>query len=145
MDKYAKVEKMLEDYHMTKIYIENAKKNIEFIDEDTGVKGISYDGVSGGETNKVTDIVSDTVLSNEEKKHYYKHQIKCNQREIESIDRAMEGITPLQRQIVTERYMEGKQWYVVAYNANCSESTAKRERRKAINRLILGVYGKKED
>lgn len=144
MNKYKKVEVLLNNYKMLKISIENIEEEIEYLDKECGISGISYDNTGTSPTNKISSIVEDTALSVSEKKHYLKHQIEGIKRKIESVDRAMKGLTDIERAIITEKYIEGKQWYVVAYNNDCSESTAKRYRRNAINKLVVGIYGKEK-
>ena len=143
MNKYKKVEELLYNYKMLKISIENMKEDIEYLDKEDGLKGISYDGTSTSKTNDTSDIVADVVLSKSEKRHYLEHQIECNQREIDSIDRAMEGLTDIERKIITEKYINSNQWWQVASKVCYSESWCKQLRGKAINKLIIGVYGSK--
>lgn len=142
MNNYKKVEQLLYNYKMLKISIENIEEEIEYLENDYGVSGINYEETGTSKTNKINSIVEDTALSISEKKYYLQHQIEGIKRKIESVDRAMKGLVDIERAIITEKYIEGKQWYVVAYNNGCSESTAKRYRRSAINKLVVGIYGK---
>ncbi|HZJ98786.1 MAG TPA: hypothetical protein VFC79_02200 [Tissierellaceae bacterium] len=143
MDKYAKVEKLLSNYKMLKISIENIEEDIKLIEEETGLKGISFDGISTSPTNKTSDIVADTVLAKSEKIGYLKRTIENNQRKIDSVDRALEGLEKLERSVVIEKYVNAKQWWQVASVVCYSESWCKQLRKRAIDKLVIGIYGVK--
>lgn len=145
MSKYKKVEELLSNYKMLVISIANMEQEIDHLNKEDGMSGIAYDSISTSPTNKFSSSTEDVALSNSEKIHYLEHSIERIKRQIESIDRAMKGLTEIERIIIKERYIEGRQWYVVAYKSDCSESTGKRYRRSAINKLIIGIYGEDKD
>lgn len=142
MDKYAKVEELLKNYKMTKIYIENIQEELEYLKENIGIEGISYDNVGGGETNKISDIVGDIAISNAEAEHYLNHQIECNQREIDAIDRALEGLEETERIVLTEKYINSKQWWEVSGKVHLGERQCRRIRKRAIDKVAVGIFGK---
>lgn len=141
MDKYAKVERLLYNYKMLKISIENIEEDIKLIEDDSGVKGISYDGIATSKTNKTSDIVADTVLSKTEKIHYLSRIIEHNKRDIESINKALEGLTEVEKIIVVEKYINSKQWWEVASIVRYNDRWCRKIRTDAINKLIVGIYG----
>ena len=141
MDKYAKVEKLLSNYKMYKISIENLEIEIEYIKEEDGLKGIDFEGISTSPTNVTSDITSDTVLSKMEKVHYLERTIERNQKDIESVDRALDGLEGIEKTVVVERYINARQWWQVASVAKYSERHCKRIRTEAINKLAVGIFG----
>ncbi len=143
MSNYKKVEDLLNNYEMLKISIKNKQQEIEYLDKEDGLTGISYDEVSTSPTNKFSSATEDTALSNSEKRHYLEHSIEGIRRQIESIDRAMEGLTELERAVITEKYIEGKQWWQVAHQVKYSERWCKKLRTDAINKLTVGIYGQR--
>ena len=144
MNKYEKVEELLKNYKMMKISIENMEQEIEYIKQsEDGITGIDYNGINTSKTHKFSSMVEDAVLSRSEKIHYLERNIEYNKRQIEKMDKAMEGLSEIEAMIITERYMEGKQWWKVAYQAGYSERHCKRIRTNAIKKLIVGVYGSK--
>lgn len=145
MNKYKQVEELLKNYTMMQASIENMQDEIEYIKKEDGMTGISYDRVSTSPTYSFSSSVEDTALSKSEKIHYLELQMEGVKRQLERIDRAMKGLTETERIIIEEKYIKGRQWWQVGYKANCSESTGKRHRRNAINKLIIGLYGEKED
>lgn len=142
MNKYEKVEELLKNYKMMKISIENMKQEIEYIKQnEDGISGIDYDGVSTSKTYKFTSTVEDTVLSRSEKIHYLERNIAHNKRQIKKVDKAMEGLSDDERTIITGKYIEGNQWWQVAGVVGYSERHCKRIRNAAIKKLILGMFG----
>lgn len=141
-DKYYKeTEYLLYNYEMFKISIENLKEKIEFLKQEDGLKGIDYNKDKISPTYKFTSIVEDTVLSLSEKIHYLEHSIRRMQSKIEAIDRALEGLTKTEKDIIEKRYFEGKPWYVIAYELNYNERWCKELRRRAISKIAIGIYG----
>ena len=141
MGKYARVEKLLSNYKMYKISIENLEIEIEYIKEEDGLKGIGFEGISTSPTNVTSDITSDTVLSKMEKIEYLERTIEQNRRKVESIDKALEGLEDTERIVVIERYIEAKQWWQVASKVCYSESYSRTLRRKAVNKMVIGIFG----
>ena len=141
MNKYKKVEKLLSKYKMLNINIENMKAEIEFLKNEDGQKGLNYDAISTSPTNEFKSATENTALANVEKAFYLERQIQKATLEIESVDRALEGLTHTERIVMVEKYIENKQWWQVASKACYSERHCKRIRMEAINRMIIGMYG----
>lgn len=142
-DYYKETEDLLSNYKMIQISIENMQEEIEYLKKEDGMTGISYDGINTSPTHKFNSITEDTALSNSEKIYYLEHSIEKDKRLLERIDRAMKGLSEVERIILDQKYIEGKQWWQVAYEAGYSESHSKSIRRKAIKKLIMGIYGHK--
>jgi len=60
---YKETEYLLYSYKMFKISIENMKEEIEYLESEDGMTGISYDGISTSPTHKFSSITENTVLS----------------------------------------------------------------------------------
>lgn len=138
---YKETEYLLYNYEMFKIAIENMKKEIEFIKLEDGTKGISYNGISTSPTNEFKSITEDTALSKIEKIDYLNHSIRRIENKIDRIDRAIGGLTEVERNIIKDKYMRGKQWYTVAYNVSYSERHCRNFRRNAIGKIAIGIFG----
>lgn len=140
---YKQTEYLLYKYKMFKISIENMNKEIEFIRREDGSRGIGYDGISSSPTNQFSSATEDTALSNIEKIDYLEHSIRRIGNKIERIDRTLEGLTEEEKKIISGRYIEGHQWYIVAYEVGYSERHCKRLRNEAIEKIIIGLHGGK--
>lgn len=144
-DKYYKeTEYLLYSYKMFKISIENMKNEIKYLEnEEDGMTGISYDGISTSPTHKFSSITEDTALAKSEKIDYLEHSIRRIESTLEGIDRALEGLSDIERNVIVERYIEGLQWWQVGYKVKYSERHCKRIRTDAINKLAIGLNGDK--
>lgn len=143
MDKYKKVENLLSNYNMLKISIDNMKKDIEHLNKECGVNGISFDEVGTSPTNNISSVVENTVLSISEEKEELNIKIEDNKRKIDSVDRALEGLTEVERTILEEKYICSRQWWEVAGIVKYGERHCKRIRTAAINKMVVGIYGSK--
>lgn len=141
MNNYKKVENLLYNYKMLKISIKNIEEEIEYLDKECGVSGINYDNTGTSPTNKVNSIVEDTALSISEKKHYLQHKINEIEMQLNKIERAMEGLTDIERIIIEQKYIEGLQWWQIAGQVKYSERWCRQLRTEAIKKLVTGIYG----
>lgn len=145
IDKYYKeTEHLLYNYRMFEISIKNMQDEIEYLKKEDDVRsvgGIRYDDFKPGPTFKITSSVEDVSLSITETIGYLEHIIKRIKSKLESVDRALEGLTDIERKIVSKRYIQGKQWYVVAYEVSYSERWCKQLRTEAIKKLAIGIFG----
>lgn len=138
---YKATESLLYNYQMYKISIDNIEKEIEYLKEEDGSKGLAYDGITTGKTNKTTSITEDTALGVMEKIEYLERIIERNKRKVESVDRALDGLARNERIVVMQKYILGKQWWQVGAEACFSERHCKRIRSEAIRKMVVGIYG----
>lgn len=140
-DYYKETEYLLYNYKMFKINIKNMESEIEYLKKDDGMTGINYDGISTSSTNMINSITENTALSISEKIHFLERRICKENMTLEKIDRAIKGLTETERIIIEQRYIEGKQWWQVAYKANYGERHCKRLRSEAIGKMVIGIFG----
>ena len=126
---------------MLNINIENMKAEIEYLNKHDGMSGLSYDGISTSPTNEIKSATENTALSNIELIFYLERTIDTGILEIEAVDRALEGLTSIERTIIEEKYINSKQWWQVASMVCYSERHCKRIRTDAIDRMAVGIYG----
>lgn len=138
---YKATESLLYNYQMYKISISNIEKEIEYLEEEDGSKALSYDGISTSPTNKISSMTEETALAVVEKIEYLERIIERNTRKVESIDRALEGLTWIERVVIEQKYILGKQWWQVGAEACFSERHCKRIRTDAIRKMVVGIYG----
>ena len=143
MNYYKDTEYMLYNYKMMKISIENMKREIEYLSENDGMSGISYDGISTSPTNECKSATENTALANIEKIHYLERMIQRATLKIESIDRALEGLDKTERAVIEEKYINNKQWWQVSSVVCYGERHCRNIRRVAIEKIIVGIYGKR--
>lgn len=140
---YKEMEYLLYNYRMFEISIQNMQSEIDFLKKEDGTTAISYDGVKTSPTFKFSSITENTALSVSEKIDYLEHSIKRIRSKLESIDRAIDGLTDIEKEIIKGRYINGQQWYVVAYKVKYSERHCKRIRTNAIIKIAIALFGDK--
>lgn len=145
MNYYKDTEYMLYNYKMMKISIENMRNEIEYLNQNDGMAGISYDGISTSPTNECKSATENIALSNMEKMHYLERMIQRATLKIESIDRALEGLDKTERAVIEEKYINNKQWRQVAYKVGYGERHCKRLRTEAIKKMALGIFRERLD
>ena len=141
MNKYESIENLLYNYRMLKINIEIADNQLEELKDEDGMTGISYDGISTSSTNLTSNPtlnVAERNITKEELilKRKEKLEIKLN-----TLDRLIDGLSEIEKQIIIKKYIDGLQWWQVGYSVKYSERHCKRIRTDAINKLVVGLYG----
>ncbi|WP_427340634.1 sigma factor-like helix-turn-helix DNA-binding protein [Caloranaerobacter sp. DY30410] len=138
---YRATEKLLYNYKMLKVSIENMKAEIEELKKESGITGINYEGEKTSETHKITQPTEEQSLRNITQEYLLRKRIEITQNKIDRIDRALEGLNETERKIVVMRYIEGMQWFKIAYEVNYNERWCKELRKRAIEKLAIGIYG----
>lgn len=141
-DKYYKsVEKLLYNYNMLKINIEITDKQLEELKYEDGITGISYDGEKICKTYKFHSKTEDTAIRNIEVEELLKKRKEKLQSKLDILDKLTEGLNEVEREIIRMYYIEGKQWWQIAYEVKYSERHCRRIRAEAICKLAVGLYG----
>ncbi|HHV37868.1 MAG TPA: hypothetical protein GXX70_00035 [Tepidimicrobium sp.] len=141
---YKKVEYLLYNYNMFKIAIDNIESQIDFLEKSKDIRDISaikYDEPAISKTYKFSSIVEDKALGIGEKIHYLERSIGNMQSRVNSIDNAMGGLTEIERTVITEKYIKGKQWWQVSGVVRYSERHCRNIRTDAIKKLAIGIFG----
>jgi ArpU family phage transcriptional regulator len=141
-DKYYKsVEKLLYNYNMLKINIEILNQQLEELKEEEGMKGVAYDDVKISETNKFHSQTEDTAINNIELEELINKKKEKLQSKLDMLNKLTEGLNEVEREIIRMYYIEGKQWWQIAYEVKYSERHCRRIRAEAIGKLAVGLYG----
>ena len=141
-DKYYKsVEKLLYNYNMLKINIEILSHQLEELKKEEGMKGIDYDDVKISKTNKFHSQTEEMAINNIGLEELINKKKEELQSKLDMLDRLTEGLNDIERDIIRMYYIEGKQWWQIAYEAKYSERHCRRIRSEAICKLAVGLYG----
>ena len=141
-DKYYKsVEKLLYNYNMLKINIEILNHQLDELKKEEGMKGIDYDDVKISETNKFHSQTEETAINNIGLEELINKKKEKLQSKLDMLDRLTEGLNDIERDIIRMYYIEGKQWWQIAYEVKYSERHCRRIRSEAIGKLAVGLYG----
>lgn len=141
-DKYYKsVEKLLYNYNMLKINIEITDKQLKELEQEEGMRAMSFDNVKTSETNKISSQTEDAAIRNIEIEDILKKKKGKLQHKLDILDKLIEGLNEIERKVITMYYIEGKQWWQTAYEVKYSERHCRRIRAEAICKLAVGLYG----
>ncbi|KNF06988.1 DNA-directed RNA polymerase specialized sigma subunit, sigma24 [Gottschalkia purinilytica] len=138
---YKSTEKLLYNYNMLKVSIENMNAEIRELESESGVTSIDYESEKIAPTNKIGNPTEEVAIKNITSIDLLKKRIEKTQDKIDKMDRAIEKLSESEKQIITMRYIDGKQWFEIAYEANYNERWCKELRKRAIKKLTIGVYG----
>lgn len=141
-DKYYKsVEKLLYNYNMLKINIEITDKRLKELEQEEGMRVMSFDNVKTSGTNKISSQTEDAAIRNIEIEDILKKKKGKLQHKLDILDKLIEGLNEIERKVITMYYIEGKQWWQIAYEVKYSERHCRRIRAEAICKLAVGLYG----
>lgn len=141
-DKYYKsTESLLYNYNMLKVSIENMKIEIEEVREEDGMTAIEYSTEKTSPTFKITSQTEDTAIKNIEYADLLKRRIELTQNKITRLDNAIEVLPETEKEIIVKYYIEGKEWWKVAGEVHCNERWCRELRKRAINKISVGIYG----
>jgi DNA-directed RNA polymerase specialized sigma subunit len=139
---YKATEKFLYNYNSLKASIENMKQEIDEMDYRE-ISAIDYEKEPVSETYAFHSATEEAAIYAADKKSLLEQRIKTTEGKLERIDRAIEALNDTERQIITERYINGKQWWQVAYSVKFNERWCKEIRRRAVEKIAIGLFGEK--
>lgn len=139
---YKMAEECLKCYNLIIAHIEELKGELKEIDLEDGLQAINYSSNKISTTNKIKKIVEDTAINNITRRDLVLKQIELYEYKINRIKEAVESLEIREQKIITSKYIQGNQWYIVAHEENYSEKWCKKIRNTAINKLALVLYGK---
>lgn len=140
MTKYDKEQTIIEwlrEYEAYKAGIENLRNMITDIAEEG--MGISYDRDSAATTNKFNSIVENAVLKID--RLNIEQKIKSMTKILNTLDRALESLTDIKREIIINRCMKGQYYYQFCHKLCISERSARRLKKEALQELAIAIFG----
>lgn len=141
MNRYEEVEELLKNYNMMKIHIENVEDEIEFVKNDITLNGIDYGGISVSPTNVIKSVVENKSLSIMDKVEGLEKEIKLNKMLINKLDRSLNTLEEIEREIVINKYIKSLQWWQVSCKVGFGERYCRTIRTNAIKKMVAGVFG----
>lgn len=142
MNYYKVTENYLYNYNSLKISVENMKQEIKELDYRE-ISAINYAKEPTGKTYAFHSRTEESAIYVAEKKRLLEKMIKATESKLERIDRAIAALTDIERQIIIERYINGKQWWQIAYTVKFNERWCKEIRRRAVMKIAIGLFGEK--
>ncbi|KNF08540.1 hypothetical protein CLPU_6c00260 [Gottschalkia purinilytica] len=138
---YKSVESLLYNYTMFKASIENMEAEIKEIEIEDGLRSLSYENEKTSCTNEINRSTENIAIRKIEHKDLLKKRIEIIDSKLRRLDNAINALNELENKIITKRYFEGKQWYIIAYELSYNERWCRQVRKQAISKLAIGLYG----
>lgn len=135
----AKIRKRLFQYKMYKVNIVNAKEQLEFIENNISVKGLSYDGQPSG-SNMGGSGVENDALFRIEQKDKLKERIAKNELLVNAIDRTLGELLEYEEKVLRYKYIDKLNWYEVAQELKISIRHCKRIEGDAMEKMVTGLF-----
>lgn len=136
-DKKLQIECWLREYNSFKAGIDNLNQIVSDIAEEN--MGINYDKDPSGPTYKFNSVVENAVVKVD--KFNIKHRIKAMTNIVNNIDRALESLTEVKREIIINRCIKGLYYYQFCYKLRLSERTIRRLKREALQEMSIVIFG----
>lgn len=138
--------KQLSNYKQLSTNIIKLKKEVQMLrDNSVGdlMKGISYDSVKTGKTNKTSNMIEDAIVNVSDL--IIEKEIELYEAEIikSTIDLAIRNLKPIHKQIIEYRYIEGLEWALVVDKVYLEERQLRERANQAISSISIALFGKK--
>lgn len=134
-DEINEVESWLYNYKSIKIGIENLK--VEYEENKDITIGSADPSKETIITNKFNSSVENTIISSE----LLDNRVKYMENKIRKIDKALSSLSKEEYIVINNYYIEGKHIYEFTHEVNTSESTCKRIKKRALNKIRIALYG----
>lgn len=132
------INEWLGEYESYKEGIKNLKILVYDIAEEG--MGIDYSKDQISPTNKFSSDVENKVLRLD--KLQIEKKIKAMSNVVSSLDRALDRLTDIEREVIINRCVKGRYYYQFCYKIGASERTAKRIKKAAIKKMCIVMFGK---
>lgn len=141
MNYYKETENFLKNYNALKISIEISKKELQELQQEESI-GISAVPIKErvAPTNDFNSATEDEAISRITQEYLLKRRIEKTTRKVEKVDMALNALSDIQRAIIEKYYIEGKQWYEVAWEVGYCERWCREQRSRAIENLSVAIF-----
>jgi len=136
-EKEQQIIQWLREYEYLKMSIQYLNESIEDIAE-AGM-GLAYDKDQISKTNKFSSVVETAAIKID--KLNITTRIKTMTNVIHAIDVALKNLDEDERTVLASRCIEGQYYYQFCYKIHCSERTARRIKRIALNKMVIFIFG----
>lgn len=140
MDEYQKrwqIVEWLKEYKAFKAGIKNFEELKSDLFEEGA--GIDYSREPVSPTYRFNSEVENKVVRVD--KIRIKRCIKTMQNVVHAIDKGLEGLNDIEREVIIGRCVEGKYYYEFCYKIHVSERSAKRIKKRALEKMAIVIFG----
>ena len=139
MDKYKYIIGKLKKHEQNKIYLEKLEKDLELLEEERELRGVSYDDT--GRSGAISDTTGQTATRIADKERMLKFEIKKVKNDIDHIDKILNSLLDEERAAVVGIHIHELEYWEVARDMKLSPTTVKRRRREGFEKIKAGIFG----
>ncbi len=138
---YDSVVKVLSSYNLIKGHIEFLKNTLDEVDINDGITSVKYDEAFTSKTNKIVRLVEDTAIRNIEYTDILNRQIKLYTHKLTTIEKCLDHIKPIQKDILVLRYFKEEDWNTICDKLLYSRAACYKHHEESIKKLDTLLYG----
>jgi DNA-directed RNA polymerase specialized sigma24 family protein len=134
---------LLKGYRELKLHLEELKRLKENLKCDYTTQAITYDKVKVSPTNKISKEVEEEVIRTLSKIEELEKDIKQESGLITKIDRAINNLSSIHKEIIEYKYIEGLSWNQITDKINYSERSLRHKRSEAVKSIAITLFVRK--
>ena len=131
--RYNDIESWLYNYKIAEVAIENLKAELVVLDT---LKSVNIE-IEGKGLGKVSSSVEDIQA----KKEKIKSRIMVMESKLNKLNKALDALKEDEFCVIKSFYINGERYKEISDKMQCSIISCKRIKKKALNKIIIGVYG----
>lgn len=145
-----RTEWLLRNYKIFRSLVESMEDEVRQLEgygiiREDGVKAIRYDILAMGSSNKVSSPSENAALKNLRRIEYLKCQINMAKTNLNSIDRVIDSLGSIEKEILKSRYIENLSWKEVSLKTNFSIRWCNSIGRKSLQKVTTALGGGSSD
>ena len=131
--RYNDIESWLYNYKIAEVAIENLKAELVVLDT---LKSVNIE-IEGKGLGKVSSSVEDIQAEKEK----IKSRIMVMESKLNKLNKALNALKKDEFCVIKSFYINGERYKEISDKMQCSIISCKRIKKKALNKIIIGVYG----
>jgi hypothetical protein len=139
-------EKILYGYKDIEDFIENTEQKIKYMkleENITTVGAIAYDSIQVSPTFNIGRMTERKAIDRIEEETELKIELYRNKKLKKEIDQIINNLTPIHKDIVKYRYIDGLQWIEITEKLNYEERQLRNKKNEAVKSVARKLFGAK--
>lgn len=137
-------EKILYGYKDIEEFIENTEeklKDLKFEENTTTVGAINYDSIKVSPTFNISRMTERKALDKVEEETELKIELYRNKKLKKEIDKVINNLAPIHRDIIKYRYFERLQWLEITERVSYEERHLRNKKYEAVKSIATKLFG----
>lgn len=139
-------EKLLYGYKDIEEFIENTEtklKDMKLEENTTTVGAINYDSIQVSPTFNISRMTERKALNKVEEEIELKIELYRNKKLKKEIDQVINNLSPIHKDIIRYRYIEGLQWLEIVEKMNYEDRHLRNKKNEAVKSIARKLFGVK--